>query len=103
MPIDFSFSQEVEDARLMMRGFLQDTVKSAFAALQAAPDQFVDAYGIERRNYYYRIADKRPQSRKFARSANGGKGGWIRRAEEFISERYHLSEAEHRQRVSSWG
>ena len=34
MPIDFSFSQEVEDARLMMRGFLQDTVKPAFAALR---------------------------------------------------------------------
>ena len=38
MPIDFSFSQEVEDARLMMRGFLQDTVKPAFAALQADKD-----------------------------------------------------------------
>jgi hypothetical protein len=35
MPIDFSFSQDVEDARLMMRGFLHDTVKPAFAALQA--------------------------------------------------------------------
>ncbi len=34
MPIDFTFSQEVEDARLMMRNFLHDTVKPAFAALR---------------------------------------------------------------------
>ncbi len=38
MPIDFSFSQEVEDARLMMRAFLHETVKPAFAALQADKD-----------------------------------------------------------------
>lgn len=63
---------------------------------------FVDAYGIERRNYYYRLGDQRPASRKFARIRAGGKGGWILRAEEFISPRYHLSDAEHRERVKSW-
>jgi len=61
-----------------------------------------DAYGIERRNYYYRLADKRVRSRKFARRRDGGKGGWIKRAEEFISPRFHLSEAEHKRRVSKW-
>ena len=63
----------------------------------------VDAYGIARRNYYYALADARPKSRKYARRLNGGKGGWIRRAEEFISPRFHLSAAEHKERVASWG
>ncbi|MEX2326277.1 MAG: acyl-CoA dehydrogenase family protein, partial [Pseudomonadales bacterium] len=34
MTIDFTFSQEVEDARLMMREFLHNTVKKEFAALR---------------------------------------------------------------------
>lgn len=63
---------------------------------------FVDAYGIERRNYYYHLGDIRPASRKFARRRDGGKGGWILRAEEFISPRFHLSRAEHRARVAAW-
>jgi hypothetical protein len=62
-----------------------------------------DAYGIARRNYYYALADRRPASRKYARRRDGGKGGWIVRAEEFISPRWHLTEAEHRARVASWG
>ena len=67
-----------------------------------APDHLVDAYGIERRNYYYRLADKRPKSRKYARRRDGGKGGWIRRAEEFIAERFHLTQAEHLERTARW-
>ena len=35
MTIDFTFSQEVEDARLMMREFLHNTVKKEFDALSA--------------------------------------------------------------------
>ncbi|MFT5067599.1 MAG: lysozyme family protein, partial [Reinekea sp.] len=34
-------------------------------AMAAAPNHFVDAYGIARRNYYYRLADGRAASRKF--------------------------------------
>ena len=34
MPIDFTFSQEVEDARLLMRNFLHETVKPQFAAMR---------------------------------------------------------------------
>ncbi len=79
------------------------TAKASFAALAQAPDHFVDAYGIARRNYYYRLADRRAASRKFARTRNGGKGGWIKRAEEFISARYHLSAAQHAERVAAWG
>ena len=78
------------------------TIRAAQAAANMAPEHLADAYGIARRNYYYRLADQRPASRKYARRRDGGKGGWIRRAEEFISPRYHLSTAEHRARVASW-
>jgi len=79
------------------------TIRVAHEAMAAAPDHLVDAYGIARRNYYYDLADRRPASRKFARRRDGGKGGWIRRAETFIAPRYHLTEAEHRARVAAWG
>lgn len=79
------------------------TARAAHAALAAAPDHLVDAYGIARRNYYYAIGDRRPASRKFARRRDGGKAGWITRAEDFIAPRYHLSDTEHRARVASWG
>lgn len=79
------------------------TIRAAKAALAKAPDHLADAYGIARRNYYYDLADRRPSSRKYARRRDGGKGGWIRRAEEFISPRYHLTEAEHAARVAQWG
>lgn len=79
------------------------TAAATAQAYTAAPDHLVDAYGIARRNYYYALADRRPTSRKYARRRDGGKGGWITRAEEFISPRYHLSAAQHAQRISSWG
>ncbi|MEM6693873.1 MAG: holin-associated N-acetylmuramidase [Pseudomonadota bacterium] len=79
------------------------TIAAAQAGEAAAPAYFADAYGIARRNYYYALADRRPASRKFARRADGGKGGWIRRAEEFIAPRFHLDDAAHRARVAAWG
>jgi lysozyme family protein len=78
------------------------TVAAAQAAARAAPEHIADAYGIARRNYYLRLADARPGLRKFARTAAGGKGGWIRRAEEFVAPRYHLSGAEFSERVAQW-
>ena len=78
------------------------TIAAARAAQMSAPDFFVDAYGIERRNYYYALADRRPASRKFARRRDGSKGGWILRAEAFIDPKYHLTDAEHRARVAAW-
>ena len=68
-----------------------------------APRHFADAYGIARRNYYFRIADHRAASRKYARSKSGKKGGWIKRAEEFIAPRYHLTDQEFQQRTVQWG
>lgn len=78
------------------------TLSAVEAAFASAPGFMPDAYGIERRNYYYRLGDRRPQLRKFARRRDGGKGGWITRAESFIAPRYHLTTAEHRERVSQW-
>src|SRR5918997_652831 len=64
------------------------TAETVARALEAAPEHLVDAYGIARRNYYYRLGDRRPACRKYARRRNGDKGGWILRAEEFISPRF---------------
>ena len=79
------------------------TLDAARGAARKAPEHLADAYGIARRNYYYALADGRPSSRKYARRRDGGKGGWIRRAEEFISPRFHLSVGEHKARIASWG
>jgi lysozyme family protein len=78
------------------------TIAATKQAMQAAPDHLVDAYGIARRSYYYDLADRRANSRKYARRRDGGKGGWIIRAEEFIAQRYHLTDAQHRERVAQW-
>jgi lysozyme family protein len=78
------------------------TIRAAQLAYEAAPNHLVDAYGIARRNYYYALADARPQSRKFARRRDGGKGGWIARAEEFIAPRFHMTFAQHKQRTAKW-
>lgn len=78
------------------------TIAAAQMAAAAAPDHIADAYGIARRNYYYALADRRAASRKYARRRDGGKGGWIRRAEEFISPRYHLTAAQHAERIAAW-
>lgn len=79
------------------------TVAACARAHATARGYMADAYGIARRNYYFRLADRRPASRKYARTRAGGKGGWIRRAEEFISPRYHMTDAQFRARVASWG
>ena len=79
------------------------TSRAAHEAAQKAPQHLADAYGIERRNFYFRLADQRVASRKFARSRSGQKGGWIRRAEEFIRPEFHLTDAEFLERTEQWG
>jgi lysozyme family protein len=78
------------------------TIAATKKALEAAPKHFVDAYGIARRNYYYDLADRRVNSRKYARRRDGGKGGWILRAEEFVDPRYHLTDKQHHERTARW-
>ncbi|GHE05680.1 peptidoglycan binding-like protein [Defluviimonas sp. 20V17] len=78
------------------------TIAQARAAAAAAPDHIADAYAIARRNYYFRLADARPASRKYARTRAGAKGGWIRRAEAFMAPRYRLSAEQFQQRTAAW-
>jgi lysozyme family protein len=80
-----------------------NSLRAAQLAYDAAPLHLGDAYGIARRNFYYALGDARPASRKYCRTRNGGKGGWITRAEEFIAPKYHLTTQQHRERVSKWG
>jgi len=79
------------------------TLAAVRDAARPDPVALRDAYGVARRTYYFRLADHRPASRKYARTRAGGKGGWIRRAEAFLSPRYHLSAAAFRERVAAWG
>ncbi len=78
------------------------TVGASQQANDRAADFLVDAYGIARRNYYYALADQRASARKFACRRDGGKGGWIQRAEEFIRPEFRLSDEEHRERTARW-
>jgi len=96
-------SAGIEGAALTADGAIGPlTAAAAHRAHDEMGDFLADAYGIARRDFYYRLADRRPASRKYARRRDGGKGGWITRAEEFISPRYHLTDAEHRARVAGW-
>lgn len=79
------------------------SIGAAHKAAQPDPVAFRDAYGVARRNYYFRLADGRAASRKYARTRAGGKGGWIKRAEEFLSPRYHMNQQEFQERIAAWG
>ena len=72
------------------------------AARAMAPDALNNAYGIARRDYYYALADARPSSRKYAARRDGGKGGWILRAEAFLPKALWLTDAQHKARVDPW-
>jgi lysozyme family protein len=79
------------------------TIRISHKGADEAGAAIRDIYGVARRNYYLNLADRRPASRKYARTRDGGKGGWIRRAEEFMSPRWHMSDAEFQARVAAWG
>ena len=79
-----------------------NTIAAAQQAAEAVP-HLADAYGVARRDYYYSLGDARPASRKYCRRRDGGKGGWITRAEAFITPSLHLSAAQHSARVAKWG
>ena len=78
------------------------TVAAAATMATLQPGQLAHAYCIARRDYYYALADARPASRKYARRRDGGKGGWITRAEAFLPQTLWLTEAEHHARTAGW-
>ena len=51
-----------------------NTANAAQEAATGRETAFADAYGVARRNYYFRIADRNPKLRKFAMTRAGGKG-----------------------------
>ncbi len=59
-------------------------------------------YSMARRDYYYAVADSRPSSRKYARRRDGGKGGWIVRAEAFMPKSEWLTDKQHQDRTAHW-
>jgi len=98
-----SLLNHADGAELVVDGVIGPaTADAARQAQERMGDLLVDAYAIERREFYYRLADRKPRLRAFARRRDGGKGGWIRRAEEFMAARFHLTDAAHSERVSSW-
>lgn len=78
------------------------TLTAARAEAAKGVQALVDRYGVARREFYYGLADARPASRKYACRRDGGKGGWITRAESFISPDLRLTDAQHRARVAHW-
>ena len=77
------------------------TVKAAKAA-QVQGVALANVYGVARRDYYYALADARPSSRKYATRRDGGKGGWILRAEAFLPKALWLTDAQHKARDAQW-
>ncbi|MEH6644261.1 holin-associated N-acetylmuramidase [Sulfitobacter sp.] len=94
--VDMSFEIAVDGA------LGPQSLSAVRAAFEAGPEEMVNAYGIAPRNYYFRIADRRTASRKYARTRAGGKGGWIKRAEEFIAPSYHMTTAQFKARTAPW-
>lgn len=78
------------------------TLSAARAEAARGLQALIDRYGVARRDFYYGLADARPASRKYACRKDGGKGGWITRAESFISPERRLSDAQHQARVAAW-
>jgi len=79
------------------------SIQAAHRVYDKAGVYLVDAYGIARRNYYFRLADRRRASRKYAKARNGGKGGWIKRAEEFMRAEDRMTDEQFKRRVAAWG
>jgi len=67
-----------------------------------AGSYFNDAYAIARRNYYFSLAERKPAMRKFAMTRARGKGGWIKRAESFMSPKYKLSKGQFERITKGW-
>jgi lysozyme family protein len=66
------------------------------------PQALAELYGVARREFYYQLADARPASRKYVLRRDGGKGGWITRAEVFLPPALHLTQTQHQARVAAW-
>ena len=78
------------------------SIAAAAKVYDKVGDVLVNSYGIARRNYYFRLGDRRPPLRTFCVTRAGTKGGWIKRAESFIDSKYHMSESDFKERILQW-
>ena len=78
------------------------TIAAAATMATLHPGQLGIAYSLARRDYYYALADARPASRKYAKRRDGGKGGWITRAEAFLPQDHWLTLTQHHARIANW-
>ena len=65
-------------------------------------DIFISAYAIARREYLFRIAQRRPKDRKYCVTRRGYMGGWITRCEKFMLPKYRLTRKEFLERIAGW-
>lgn len=79
MAIDFTFDQEVEDARQMMRNFLHENVRKEFAALRAKKEATREDWGKLVRELRERAKAEGywcPHGSRRTRLFNGHAVGW---------------------------
>ncbi len=89
--------------RLRVDGKMGNRTKtSANLALKNLGLKVIDDYGRSRRNYYYSLGDNSESQRKYCVRRDGGKGGWIVRAEFFMTENARYSLAQHKARTATW-
>lgn len=76
------------------------TARAALRAVQEGYD-VVSATAIHRREHAYLLAEMNPRNRRFVERQDGGKGGWITRAESFMEPRFRIDDAAHRERLAA--
>lgn len=74
------------------------------AAVKAAgnPVDVALRFALARREWYLDRATRVPAFRKYVRDRDGGKGGWIRRAEEFIPADLRWTDEQFKNRIARW-
>lgn len=76
--------------------------RTIVASNKVTPDKLANDYSIYRREWYCQLADRRPNNRKYARTRRGQKGGWIKRAEDYMDPKLRWSQAEFDARTKDW-
>lgn len=68
------------------------TLAIARAAYDDMGQYLVDALAVARRGWLISLAKRRPALRKYVVRRDGGKAGWVTRAEEFMRPEYRLDD-----------
>ena len=84
-------------------GIGAQTIGVVEAICDKFPNEFRDGISIERREFMLRICDNDESQIVFCRTKKGKKGGWIKRAEEFMGDEYHWNHKLFLRRTAHWG